>query len=113
MNRNRLLAAFISHITNMVVHQILEKAIDSPEIAQSYKNEIKNSLTIAKSYRGRIHPLDNALPSHDNREVRDKIIREVRTKLGRRMAKGYDNIDISLIEDFVDKALKDMKVIED
>ena len=32
MNRNKLLDAFISNLTNAVVHKILEKAINKPEI---------------------------------------------------------------------------------
>ena len=95
----------------MVVHQILEKAIDSPEIAKSYRNEIKNSWAIAQRYREKIHPLNNALPSHDSSKIRDKIIREVRAKLARRIAKGYRNINLSLVEPYVDDSLKNLTII--
>ncbi len=34
MNRNKLLTLFISNLANVIVHRILEKAIDAPEIAK-------------------------------------------------------------------------------
>ena len=62
MNRNRLIDAFISNVANSVVHQILEKAIDKPEISQVYKKEVTNSWEIARKYREKINPLGRSLP---------------------------------------------------
>ena len=36
MNRNKLIEAFISNLTNGVVHEILEKAIEKEEISERY-----------------------------------------------------------------------------
>ena len=39
MNRNRLLDLFASNLANVVVHKILEKAIDRPEIIDFYNQK--------------------------------------------------------------------------
>jgi|SRR3989344_3293384 len=111
MNRNRLLNLFISNLSNVIVHKILEKAIDKPEIAEVYSKEIKNSLDIAKKYREKINPLDKILPVHDIKNVREKIIRKVKAELNLRISKGYTNINLSLVEEFVDNILKELKVL--
>ena len=97
MNRNRLLNLFISNLSNVIVHKILEKAIDKPEIAEVYSKEIKNSLDIAKKYREKINPLDKILPVHDIKNVREKIIRKVKAELNLRISKSYTNINLSLL----------------
>lgn len=33
MNRNKLIDLFISNLANVVVHKVLEKAIDKPEVS--------------------------------------------------------------------------------
>ncbi len=110
MNRNRLIDAFISNVANVVLHEILEKAIDKEEIALVYEKEIKNSLEIAKKYREKINPVDRALPEIDVDEIREKVIRKVRVELNLRISKGYENIDLSLIDEIVDRVLREMKV---
>lgn len=110
MNRNKLLALFVSNLANAIVHQILEKAIDKPEIAQGYNKEVLNSWNIAKRYREKILPIDRGLSFHDMEEVRAKIISKVRAELKLRITKGYANIDLSLLEPLTDKSLKDLGV---
>ena len=41
MNRNKLISLFVSNLSNMIVHKVLEKAIDEPEIANFYYKEMK------------------------------------------------------------------------
>ena len=50
-NRNKLIDLFIGNISNSVVHEILEKAIDNEEISRRYEKELTTSLEIAKKYR--------------------------------------------------------------
>jgi len=38
-NRNKLLELFISNIANAIIHKILEKAIDKPDISEKYNKE--------------------------------------------------------------------------
>lgn len=111
MNRNKLISLLISNLSNVIVHRILENAIDKPEITSVYAKEVKNSFEIAKNYRGKINPIDKTLPPRDIEELREKIISKVKAELGSRIARGYTNINISLAEKFVDEYLKDLKVI--
>lgn|SRR3989338_2848679 len=110
MNRNKLLSLFVSNLSNVVVHRILEKAIDEPEIISVYEKEVKNSLEIAKKYREKINPINKILPLHDTKEVRETIISRVKSELNLRIARGYENIDLNLVEKFVDDCLKELKV---
>ena len=111
MNRNKLLNLFVSNLVNVIVHKILEKAIDKPEIASVYNKEVKNSFEIAKRYREKINPTDKVLPTHDIKDLREKIINKVKTELNLRITRGYTNIDLSIVEEFVDKFLRELRII--
>ena len=111
MNRNKLLNLFISNLSNVIVHKVLEKAIDNPEIANVYSKEIKNSFNIAKNYREKINPIDKILPAHDIKNVRDKIINKVKTELNLRITRGYVNIDLSPVENLIDNYLRELHII--
>ena len=112
MNKNKLLNLFVSNLANVIVHKVLEKAIDKPEIANVYTKEVKNSFEIAKKYREKINPVDKFLPSHNIQELREKIIKKVKAELNLRIAKGYTNINLSLVEEFVDNSLKELSIME-
>ena len=111
MNRNKLIEVLISNLTNAVVHQILEKAIDKYEISERYNKEVKNSWEIAKKYREKINPVNESLPERDIEEIKKKVITKVKTELRLRIQRGYENINISLVEELVEKSLKELKVI--
>ena len=111
MNRNRLIDAFASNIANVVVHKVLEKAINSPEIIRVYSKEIKNSFTIAKNYRNKINPSDRALPLHDLQGLKQKIMRRAKAELNLRVEKGYKNIDLSLVAEYVDDLLEELNIV--
>ena len=57
-NRNKLIRLFIGNISNVVIHKILERAIDIEEVRIKYNKEIKTSFEIAKHYRDQINPVD-------------------------------------------------------
>ena len=111
MNRNKLIEVFISNLTNVIVHQILEMAIDRREISEVYNKEVKNSWEIARRYREKINPVDKALPDRDIEEIKRKVINKVKTELKLRINKGYENINLALVPELVEKSLRDMKVI--
>ena len=111
MNRNKLLELLVSNLTNAVVHKILEKAIEKPEVAEKYIKEMKNSWEIAKSYREKINPMHKALPAHDIGELRKKIITRVKAELNLRISKGYTNINLSLVEEFVDNYMRELNIL--
>lgn len=50
-NKNRLIDLLVGNISNALLHRILEKAIDNPEISNKYLTEIENSWEISKKYR--------------------------------------------------------------
>ncbi|MBS3141028.1 hypothetical protein J4405_02690 [Candidatus Woesearchaeota archaeon] len=110
MNRNKLTEAFISNLANAVIHEVLEKAIDKEEISQAYNKEIRNSSEIAKKYREKINPVNRSLPETDIEEIKRKIINKVNSELKLRINKGYENINLLLVDELVDKYLKEMKV---
>lgn len=112
MNRNKLLNLFASNLANVIVHKILEKAIDKPEIANVYTKEVKNSFEIAKKYREKINPAENVLPSHDIEGLKEKITNKVKRELNLRIKKGYTNINMLLVEGFVDDYLKELGIIK-
>lgn len=109
-NRNKLLELFISNLANAVIHKILEKAIDKPDISEKYNKEIKNSWEIAKRYREKINPLNKNLSDKDTEEIKKKVINKVKSELMIRIEKGYENINLSLVEEFVENSLDEMKV---
>lgn len=111
-NRNNVIELFISNISNAIIHDILEKAIDSEEIATKYKKEIRNSFEIAKSYRIKINPVDYPLPEKDFLSIRDKIIKRVKKELNIRILKGYKNVSFELVGEIVDKYLRETMVFK-
>lgn len=111
MNKNKLIDLFVANIANSVVHKILEKAIDKEEIAERYSKEIKNSWEIAKKYREKINPVNSPLPDKDIEEIRKRIENKVKRELKLRIEKGYENINLELVKDFVEETLKEMGVI--
>ena len=58
-NRNKLINLLIGNISNSVVHDILENAIDNEEIANKYEKELTTSFKIAKKYREKINPINS------------------------------------------------------
>jgi hypothetical protein len=109
-NRNKLIELFVSNLANSIVHEILERAIDKEEIADKYRKEIKNSFKIAKNYRNKINPVNFPLPAKDFLYIEDKIKRKVNAELKLRISKGYQNIDLNLVDLEVEKYLKQLVV---
>lgn len=110
MGRNRNIERLISNLANAVIHQILEKAIDKNELKDYYRNEIINSWKIANLYRQKINPTERNLLEVDVIEIKKKVINRVNAELKTRTDKGYKNIDLRDVEEFVDKALRELNV---
>ena len=109
-NRNKLIDLFIGNIANAIVHEILERAVTKELVADKYRKELTTSFEIAKRYREKINPARRPLPDKDAEYIKEKIIARVKAELMTRISKGYKNIDLSLIDELVDKALKDSKI---
>ncbi len=110
-NRKKLIDLFIGNISNSIVHKILERAIDNKEIINKYIKEQNISLEIAKKYRERINPPKTILPNKDAAYIRNKTVNKVNAELMLRISKGYKNINLDLVENMVDKALKDINIL--
>ena len=109
-NRNKLIDLFIGNAANAVTHRILEKAIDDEDIAKKYIQEIRNSWDIAQKYRQKINPVNTPLQHKDAEEIKKRIVVKVKSELLLRISKGYQNIDLTLVNTFVDDALKELDV---
>ena len=109
-NRKKLIEFFISNISNAIVHEILERAVTKELIAEKYRKELINSFEVAKRYREKINPMNRLLSDKDIAYIRTKIINKVKAELITRISRGYKNLDLDLIEDLVDNALRDTKI---
>ena len=49
-------------------------------------------------YREKINPVNRSLPDKDVDYIKEKIMARVKSELITRISKGYDNIDLELIE---------------
>ena len=109
-NRNKLIDLFVGNLSNHVVHKILEKAVDDKELAGKYEKEFLNSFEIAKRYRKKINPMAKPFPEKDAKLIKGKITNKVRTELLLRISRGYKNIDLDLVDELIDNALKDSRI---
>ena len=109
-NRKKLIDLFIGNISNAIVHDILEQAIQEEGLSSKYRKELTTSFEIAKKYREKINPVNSSFPEKDIVFVRKKILQKVRNEIELRISKGYTNLDVNVVEKFVDKILKELKV---
>ena len=109
-NRNKLIELFIGNISNSVVHRILENAVAKQLMADKYRKELITSFELAKRYREKINPVNKSLSEKDALYIRNKIINKVKAELMTRISKGYKNINLNLIDGFIDTALKDTNI---
>ena len=110
-NRNKLIKLFIGNISNAIIHEVLEKAINDSEISDRYQKEINVSFNNAKEYREKINPKDSPLPEKDIKHIKNQIRNNVTNKLKQRISQGYENINLDLIEGLIDKFLKNTNMI--
>ena len=110
-NRKKLIELFIGNLSNAIVHHVFLAATDKEEIASKYKKELETSLSISKKYRERINPKNYSLPEKDIEYIKIQVSNKAISELKKRISQGYKNIDLSLINELVDKALKDTKII--
>ncbi len=112
MNRNKLINMFIANLSNAIVHDILEKSIDKEELKNHYDAEYSNFVKIAIKYREKINPVNFPLPDKDIKYIIDKIKRNVMNELMLRISKGYKGINLNLVDEYVSKELKKVRVLE-
>ena len=110
-NRNTLIELFIGNISNSILHKVLEKAADTEELSSKYNKELMTSFDIAMKYRVRINPINFPLLSQDSEYIRQKVINRIKSELQIRISKGYKGINTNLVEQFVEDALNQTRII--
>lgn len=101
---------FIGNISTAIIHEILLVSVKSEEVASYYQKEIDNAINRSKKYREKINPVESPLPSKDVEYIKSRIINRVKADLQKRKLEGYKNVDLSLIDSFIDKSLKETKI---
>jgi len=109
-NRNKLIELLIGNLSNFAVHKILEKSINKPELTSKYQKESINSFNISLAYRNKVNPIDKPLSNTDISYIKIKISNRVNSELSFRISKGYENIDLTLINHEIEKVLKELKI---
>ena len=61
-------------------------------------------------YREKINPVNKSLPENDINEIKRRITNKINSELKLRIDKGYENINLLLVDELVDKSLKKMKI---
>ncbi len=107
-NRNKLIELLISNLSNFIIHTILEKSINTPELTSKYRKESLNSFNIASIYRNKINPLDKPLNLPDVKYLKEKLKSRVNSELLLRISKGYQGINLSLVDVEINLALKNL-----
>ena len=110
-NRNKLIELFIGNIANAILHKILEKAISDEGLLNYYKKEEITSRNVAVIYRGKINPKDSSLPEMDIDYIKEKVKKKVYAELMIRISKGYREINLDLIDQYLEELLNETKVI--
>lgn len=112
-NRGQLVELMIGNLANAIVHRILEKAIfaEKKELADKYRKELINSFEIAKRYRNMINPINVSLPEKDIAYIKERLVKRIKGELGLRISKGYENIDLGLVEEDVDRVLEELGIL--
>lgn len=108
-NRNKLLSHFIGHAVTTIVHRILAQATLDVSLKEKYSKEIENSLSTSVFYREKINP-SHQFQASEAYDVRSQIIQRVHSELLRRIGLGYKNVNLSLVESFIDTLLKEMNI---
>ena len=109
-NRSKLLILLASNMANVVVHRILKAATDVPEVSRRYDKEALVSLDTSRNYRQKINPVGLSCSGKDQVSIRKKVMQKARTVLLGRIAQGYKNVDLGLIEQHVDALMQELKI---
>lgn len=109
-NRNKLLQLLVGNLVNVIVHKVLEETAKEEILRHHYDKESLVSFEIAKRYREKINPLQRALPEEDISSIKNETIRRARKELELRISKGYQGINLDLIELILEKILGELKI---
>ncbi len=109
-NRKKLIQVCVGNSTTVVVHRILGDSTEDTGLKKYYQKEAINALRIVKNCREKINPVLEPLPEKDKEGIKARVIAKATNELKLRIAKGYTNIKLELVEDTVLKLLMDLNV---
>ncbi|MAE13429.1 hypothetical protein CMO92_02590 [Candidatus Woesearchaeota archaeon] len=104
-NRKKLIQLLIGNLSNYVVHAVLAEAIEDDGIMERYRKEGLTSFRLAEGYRERIHPKREVFSGKDVVHIRVCVGQRTRNELRKRICRGYEGIDLGLVEVYVERAL--------
>ena len=110
-NKNKIIQLLIGNLSNVIVHEVLEQSIDKEELSSRYRKELLVSLDLAKKYREKLNPAEKPLIQENITFIKEKVTQKVKNELLLRISRGYQNINLNLIESLTEKYLKNLKII--
>ena len=109
-NRNKLIVLLIGNHSNTVIHRVLEASVKEDILREHYDKESLVSFNVAKKYREMINPVQRYFSDEDVGEIRKQINRRVKKELELRISKGYEGINLNLIEQILEEGLEELNV---
>ncbi len=110
-NRNKLIDLFIGNLSNSIVHKILEASSEG-DLKKYYTKEFENSFALSIRYREQINPKETFFPDKDQKEIKERLIKRINSRILERIKLGYKNIELEKSEELVDNFLRKLKVKE-
>ena len=74
------------------------------------RNKIPKAIPKKAILPAKINPINRVLPDKDIDHIKNRIIRNVKAELLSRVSRGYENIDLSSVEEVIAGVLRDMKI---
>ncbi len=87
-NKSHIIELLTGNLANAIVHNVLEASLPQVELAGKYRKESLSSFAIARHYREKLNPPNNALPEKEILLLKEKILRKVNVELRLRIEKG-------------------------
>ncbi|MDO8655733.1 MAG: hypothetical protein Q7K45_00715 [Nanoarchaeota archaeon] len=94
----------------IVIHKVLEASAKEDILRRYYDKESLISFNVAQKYRELINPVQRELPFQDIEEMTQDIKRRVKKELELRISKGYEGINLNLIEQILENLLRELKI---
>mgnify|MGYP001329330556 CR=1 FL=1 len=111
-NRNKLIQLLTGNLVNLVVHQVLEESAQEEMLRKHYDKESSVSFEVAKKYREKINPAQREFPERDLSKIREEVLKRSSNEPNLRISKGYEGIDLNLINPILERVLKELVIEE-
>lgn len=109
-NKSKIINLLIGNLSTAITHSVLEKSALFMGLSEKYRKELMNSFEIAKRYREKLNPVNSPLTTTDLEFIKFQLNKRINSELILRISKGYKNINLSIVEEEIDKALRELKI---